>query len=284
MRRSNSWGFRALLGAAFLPIALAIPAMAEEPSTLRDLVRRYAKEGNGQTLAKQIGFSKQVEHVVALEYAVLLRANGKETPVADPKTHQFGVGDQIRVRIAPVSDAYLYILHEGASGKRVCLLPTSEERAPFVKGGSSMVLPEDGYFEFAAPPGSEQLLVVATDKPVSDLAGLANVVFNKPDDQLTPAEKEVKKSIKAKVEQRLKSILQRQADTTTYRGLTTQEAMRAFAKGVQQNGTTETVIEEPAHGANKSTFAMVASTKSDARPALCITIPLRSVAAAGGRP
>jgi hypothetical protein len=283
MRRSCGWGLRGVVGAALLPMALAIPAMAEEQSTMRDLVRRYNKDGNSVTLAKQIGFTKQVEHVVALEYTVLLRANGKETP-AEPKSHQFSVGDRIRVKIAPVGDAYIYILHEGASGKRVCLLPTSEERAPFVKGGSSIVLPDDGYFEFGAPPGSEQLLVVATEKPIADLAALANVVFNKPDDQLTPAEKEVKKSIKAKVEQRLKSILQRQADTTTYRGLTTQGAMRDFASGVRQNGATDTVIEEPPHGASRSTFAMVASTRSDARPALYVTIPLRSVAIAAGRP
>jgi hypothetical protein len=60
--------------------------------------------------------------------------------------------------------------------------------------------------------------------------------------------------------------------------------MREFAKGVQQNGATETVIEEPGREARKSTFAMVASTKSDARPTLYITIPLRSVAITPGRP
>ncbi len=284
MRRVGFCSLCAAFAAAVLLHGLPIQAMADDEVTLRDLVRRYAKDGNGATLAKKIGFSKEVAHVVALEYSIMVQAAGKETPVTDVKTHQFKLGDRIRVRIAPVSSAYIYILHEGTSGQRVCLLPTSEERPPFVKGGDSITLPEDGYFEFAEPPGNEQLLVVATEKPVSDLAGLANVVFNKPDAELTPQEKEIKQSIKAKVEERLKSIRDRQAEATTYRGLLSDDAMRDFSGKVSQSGATDTVIEEPAAGRSASTFAMVASTKADARPALFVTIPLRSVALKTHRP
>jgi len=284
MKRFCRVGFCAAVAAAFLLTLPSIQAGGDDEVTFRDLVRKYTKDGDGKTLAKKIGFSKEVEHVVALEYAILLTEGGKETPVADIKTHHFKLGDRIRVKIEPVSGAYIYILHEGASGKRICLLPTSDEKAPFVKAGGSISLPEDGYFEFAEPPGNEQLLVVATEKAVSDLAGLTNVVFNKPDDQLTPQEKEIKNSIKAKVEQRLKSIRQRQAETTTYRGLLSKDAMQNFTRGVQQKGATETVIEEPASKANGSTFTMVASTKSDAQPALFVTIPLRSVALKTSRP
>lgn len=274
---------------AVLSAALVIiPWVAQgedDGTTFRDLVRKYAKDGDGKTLAKKIGFSKDVEHVVALEYAVLLLTpDGKKTPVADIKTHQFRLGDRIHVKIQPVGNSYIYILHEGASGHRVCLLPTSEEKPPFVKAGESVVLPDDGCFEFAEPPGNEQLLVVATEKPVSDLAALANVVFNKPDDQLTPQEKEIKNSIRAKVQERLKSIRDQQAGATTYRGLLNDDAMQDFSRGVQQRGASETVIEEPAGGKTGSTFAMVASTKSEARPTLFVTIPLRSVALKTGKP
>jgi len=284
MKRLCLGGLCAVVATAFLLVLPPTRAADDDEITFRDLVRKYTKDGDGKTLATKIGFSKDVEHVVALEYSILLIAGGKETPVADVKTHHFKLGDRIRVKIEPVSGAHIYILHEGASGNRVCLLPTSNEKAPFVKGGGSISLPEDGYFEFAEPPGNEQLLVVATEKPVVDLAGLTNVVFNKPDDQLTPQEKEIKNSIKAKVEQRLKSIRDRQAETTTYRGLLSKDAMQDFTRDVKRKDATETVIEEPAGKGNGSTFTMVASTKSDARPALFVTIPLRSVALRTGRP
>jgi hypothetical protein len=285
MKRFFSSGLRVVFAAALMLVGLPIRAAEEDETTFRDLVRKYAKDGDGKTLAKKIGFSKEVEHVVALEYAILLLGpDGKKTPVTDPKTHQFKVGDQIHVKIQPVGNAYIYILHEGASGHRICLLPTSEEKPPFVKGGESVSLPEDGCFEFSEPPGNEQLLVVATEKAISDLAGLANVVFNKPDDQLTPQEKEIKNSIKAKVQERLKSIREQQASATTYRGLLSDDAMQDFTRDVKQRGTSETVIEEPAGRKAGSTFAMVASTKSDSQPALYVTIPLRSVALKPNRP
>jgi hypothetical protein len=284
MRSLRFHGLCAALTAALVLQSLPTHATADEEVTLRDLVRRYSKDGDGKTLAKTIGFTNAVEHVVALEYSVLLTSDGKETPISNLKDHQFKVGDKIRVKIEPIDSANIYILHEGASGKRVCLLPTSEEKAPAIKGGTSIVLPEDGYFEFTEPPGSEQLLVVATKKPISDLAALANVVFNKPEEQLTEQEKEIKKNIKAKVQQRLNSIREHQAGTTTYRGLLNEEAMRDFTQKVGQSGTTETVIEEPAGKTKGSTFAMVASTKTDARPTLFVSIPLRSVALKTGRP
>jgi len=267
-------------------VARGVPSWAadDDGTTFRDLVRKYTKDGDGKTLAKKIGFSKEVQHVVALEYAVLLSADGKESPVGDLKSHQFKLGDRIRVKIQPVGNAYIYILHEGASGHRLCLLPTSDEKPPFVKAGESVSLPADGYFEFAEPPGNEQLLVVATEKAISDLAGLANVVFNKPDDQLTPQEKEIKNSIKAKVQERLKSIRDHQAETTTYRGLLDDDAMLDFSRGVETRGAAETVIEEPASTKTTSTFAMVASTKPEAQPALYVSIPLRSIALKTSRP
>ena len=111
-------------------------------------------------------------------------------------------------------------------------------------------------------PGNEQLLVVATEKPVSDLAGLANVVFNKPDEQLTPQEKEIKKSIKAKVHERLNSIREHQAGVTTYRGLLSEDSMRDFTREVERSGVAETAIEEPAGANTPNAFSMVASSKA----------------------
>lgn len=277
--------FCVLLGAVWMGTPPAAQADDGAGTTFRDLVRKYVKDGDAKPLAQTIGFSGKIEHVVALEYAVLLiTPDGKKTPVADIKSHQFRIGDRIQVKIQPVGDSHIYILHEGASGQRLCLLPTSEEKPPFVKAGGSVVLPEDGFFEFTDPPGNEQLLVVATEKPVVDLAALANVVFHKPDDQLTPQEKEIKNSIRAKVQERLQSIREQQAAATTYRGLLNDDALEEIHREVKQRGASETVIEEPVAGGNGNAFAMVASTKTDAQPTLLVTIPLRSVAVKSGRP
>lgn len=293
MNVSRSHRTSAVLTVLALFACLASPACADnnannsnanDETTFRDLVRKYNKDGNGKTLAKQIGFSKEVEHVVALEYTVLILSDGKESPVPDPKTHQFKLGDQIKVRLQPVSDTHIYIFHQGASGNRVCLLPTKEEKPPFVKANTAIVLPEDGYFEFSAPPGSEELLVVATEKPVSDLAGLANVVFNKPDDQLTPEEKEIKKNIRAKVQDRLKSIREHQAETTTYRGLLNEEGVENLSREVKKSNAPETTVEEPGNAKNPSNFAMVASTKKETPPALFVTIQFRSIAQQSSKP
>jgi hypothetical protein len=269
-----------LFGAAALVLLAVAPAVAAEP-TFRDLVRKYVQDGDHKQLGALIGFSKPVEHVIALEYTVLVKREGREEAV-DPQTHEFKLGDRIRVRVQPLSDTYIYIFHEGASGARVCLLPTDQEKPPFVKGAQTVELPGDGYFEFSAPPGNEQLLVVATEKPTADLAGLSNVVFNKPDDQLTPSEKEIKNSLRAKVQKTLKSIRARQSETTTYRGLLDEDSLKGFARSVEQSGNGRGVLQEPPTAKNSSTFAMVASAKNEPQSNLFVSIALKSVGAGGG--
>jgi hypothetical protein len=274
----------ALVAGAALFLLFCGRTAAAEGTTFRDLVRKYVKDGDGKQLGTLIGFSKPVEHVIALEYTVLVKTKDGQEEAVDPKTYEFKLGDRIRVRVQPLSDTYIYIFHEGASGARVCLLPTEQEKPPFVKGGQTLELPGDGYFEFSAPPGNEQLLVVATEKPVSDLAGLSNVVFNKPDDQLTPSEKEIKASLRAKVQKSLKSIRARQAETTTYRGLLNEDAVRGFAKEIDKSGASRGVLEEPPTGNAQGTFAMVASAKSDPQTSLYVSIALKSVGSKEAKP
>jgi len=283
MKRLSYRQAAALLGVAV--IVLLFPwrtAAADEPN-FRDLVRKYVKDGDGKQLGTLIGFSKPVEHVIALEYTVLVKRDGREEAV-DPQSHEFKRGDRIRVRVQPLSDTYIYIFHEGASGARVCLLPTKQEKPPFVKRGQTVELPGDGYFEFSAPPGNEQLLVVATEKPTGDLAGLSNVVFNKPDDQLTPAEKEIKSSLKAKVQKTLKSIRARQSEATTYRGLLNEDAVKDFARKVEKRGNSHGVLEEPPTANDSATFAMMASGANDPQQNLFVSIALKSVGAKDAKP
>lgn len=252
---------------------------AEDQPTFRDLVRKFAKDKDGKLLAQQIGLSKKVEHVVALEYTILLATADGEKPM-DPKSHKFELGDEIRIRIEPIGDAYIYIFTEGSSGQRQCLLPKTDrgEKSPFVKAGSKVVLPDDGgSIQFVPPAGTEQLLVVAAEKPTNDLTAMANVVFGKPDDQLTPAEKAIKKTLKAKVNAKLQSMRRQQSESVSYRGLLTKEALGKVAAKVEQSGSTRSVLEEPPHGKEGGTFAMIASTKKEDPTNLLVHIALTSI-------
>jgi hypothetical protein len=254
----------------------AVPAASEEGATFRDLVRRYQETGESGRLAQLVGFAKPVRHVVALDYTILLRVDGDEKPV-DPKGHRFRLGDRIRVRIQPMSDVYVYLFHEGASGERVCLLPDRQETAPLVEADDTVELPPSGYFEFVPPAGTERLVVVATERPIADLALLSNVVFKKPGDELTPEEEAVKKTFQATVAKTLESIRARHDQRMTFRGLPSKQGRREFAEKVQSAGATQVMVEEPPHGRTGGTLAMVAGTEEDESPNLLVTIPLESV-------
>jgi hypothetical protein len=264
---------RSSLFAALLVAAAAGTSSAQE-SNFRDLVRKYAKSQDAAAanqIAAKIGVEK-VDGVVALEYKVLHKV-GNEEKTVDPNTHKFNLGDKIRVRIEPLNEMYIYIFHEGASGERICLLPTEEEKAPLAKGNKELDLPSDGYFEFAAPPGDEKLIVVATEKPIPDLAGLSNVVFKKPGAALTPEEIKIKEKLKASGQKVLQNIKSRN-DQTAYRGILSDEALKKLGEGKTRGVT----LEEPPHDKTQSSFAVATSSNGD-RPQLLINIPLKSIGA-----
>lgn len=281
MVRANGLNFIAI---CFCALCASDGALAQTSgNTLRDLFRTYvklqsteAKKVLDTTLENKMGVEGGVNSVVALQYEVLLRdENGKEMPV-DPRQKEFQIGDQIRVRIQPLNDMYIYIFHEGASGHKTCLLPTEEEKAPAAKAGEALQLPDDGYFEFGPPTGEEKLIVVATEKPIKDLASLSNVVFKKPDEELTPDEKKIKKKLKATGLKTLQSIRKRQAAGTTYRGLISDEALNKFSQDLKKSGTSQGTLEEPPHDKETSAFVMAASNQKNRRPDLFVSIPLKS--------
>ena len=252
---------------------LAGVVQGAEPS-FRDLVRKYVQNPQPGAVAALPGVPEGLNKIIALEYTVLLRTPTGEEAV-DATKYQFKLGDQIRVRIKPLSGLHIYIFHEGASGERTCLLPTDKETPPLASPDKELELPADGsVFEFSPPAGDEKLIVVALEQPSADLAALSDVIFKKPEDQLTPAEKDVQKQLKAKGSQTLKSILDRQSQSTRYRGLFTDESL-ANVKG-QAAGKTRAVLEEPPHGTQKSTFSLSASKGDDKQGELYVTIPLKS--------
>ena len=245
----------------------------------RDLARKYFKDGEGSDLAKLIGYSQPVKEVIALEYKVLLFADGKETSV-DPKTHDFRLGDKIRLAIEPLHDCYVYIFHIGASGKGTFLLPSEAEQPPLAKAGKRLPLPSDGYLEFGEPAGEEIVLVVATEKPVADRSVLASVLTKKPDEKLTAEEDAVRKTIKATVRKAMKSAREKQKElldkTVMYRGLTTDAAVQDLVKDIQARGVTEGTFEEPSRDGAGGTCALYISTEKGDDSRLLVTIPLKS--------
>ncbi len=262
-------------------VCLSAASATAEDATFRDLARKYFKDGDGADLAKLVGYSQPVKQVIALEYKVLLFADGKETAV-DPKTYNFRVGDKIRVEIAPLSDYYVYIFYIGASGNKEFLLPKENEQPPMAKAGKSLALPGDGFLVFAEPPGDEALLVVATEKPVIDRDVLARVLTKKPGESDTPEEEAVRKTIKATVSKALKSAREQKKEildkTVMYRGLTSDAAMKTLVDDVRTRGVSEGTIEEPPHGEKSGTCALFVSMSKQADARLMVTIPLKSKA------
>ena len=225
-----------------------------------------------------MGYSEPVKKVIALEYKVLLFENGKERPV-DPKTHQFRVGDKIRVSIEPLSNYYVYIFHVGASGQSGFLLPGKDEDPPLATAGKPVALPDDGFFEFSEPPGEETLLVVAAEKPIADRAVLAAVLSKKPGEKDTPAEEAVRKTLRATRKKVLKSVAETRKEvldhTVMWRGLTTEEgSMQKLANDIRTRGVKEGTFEEPtANG----TSAIYMSAQEGGQSRLLVSIPLKSV-------
>lgn len=256
---------------------MAAQGMAEEP-TFRDLTRKYFKDGDGNGLAKLVGYTEPVKKVIALEYKVLLFDDGKEKPV-DPKTYQFKVGDQIRVNIEPLSDYYVYIFHVGASGESGFLLPAKDEDPPLAKAGKPVALPDDGFFQFSEPPGEETLLVVAAEKPIADRAVLTRILSKKPGEKDTPEEEAVRKTLKATRKKVLKSVAETRKEildhTVMWRGIAAEsKPMQQLANEIRTRGVKEGTFEEPtAHG----TSAAYMSCEEHAQPRLLVSIPLKSV-------
>lgn len=264
-----------LFGMLTLTGLLAGAAPAQE-TTFRDLVRKKLTKDPTVTVAGLKG----TDTVQALEYTVLLRTttNGKvEEKAVDPKSYQFKVGDEIRVLIKPMNQMNIYIFHEGASAKKVCLLPTEEEKPPVTKAGIDLVLPEDGYFEFANPPGDEKLVVVATEKPDLDLASMANALFKKEGDKLTPTEAAEIKKLNARVDKVLSSQNKKLEAKTTYRSLLNEKAVAESSKAMETGDKTMAVLEEAPNAQEKSTFVMAVGASGGGRPHLYVNIPLRSV-------
>lgn len=275
-------------GWAVMTLAMTCGALAAargEAPVFRDLVRRAAEQRPADAVPPRLpGVARDVKQALALEYSVLLHQEGKDLPV-DASSHEFHQGDQIRVRINPLSDMYVYIFYERAGGQRLCLQPISKESPPLARRNEAFELPTDGsVYEFDAPQGEEKLLIVGTVQPSDDLAAAADLVCRKRDDKLTPQEKADRERIKARSHKVLRSLREEQAHSARYRGLLSEQSLAKLGEELQRQGLAQAVLEEPPHDDQKGTFCMAVSFDKENQPELFVTISLRSVPRSVAKP
>lgn len=255
-------------------------ALSAEP-VFRDTLRRYVsqhKEGATKPEQPPPGFPASIEQAIGLEYSVLLHKDGIDEPV-DPHRHRFHAGDQIRVRIQPFNDLYIYVFFEDPQKCRRCLLPSDKNSPRLARYDQPVELPSDGsVFEFEAAADQETLTIVATVQPDSELTTLCELVCKKRSDRLTPEERILQGELKLKNERAMSVIHDRQQKAVLYRGRLSNQTLGRVSDDMKQRGAQEAVVEEPPGEKQTSTLVAMFSN-STARPKLIVTIPLKATTA-----
>jgi hypothetical protein len=107
----------------------------------------------------------------------LIQAGVNDAPIdVDPST-EFHTGDRIRFAFESNIDGYLYVAQQGTSGNWTVLFPN-----PDINGGRNIVkrfqeytVPDDNFFRFDGPAGTEHVFVFLSREPLAQLPG-----FDKP--------------------------------------------------------------------------------------------------------
>lgn len=274
-----------LLGAGSAAAALRADERRSPAPPFRDSVRRYVETQAHDKPAEPLpGLPRDVKKIIALEYTVLLHKDGQDQAV-DAASYAFHRGDQIRVRIHPLNDLYIYVFYEREGGQRLCLQPISKETLPLAKRNRAFELPADGsVYEFDRSSGEEKLLLVATEKPSEDLAALADMVCKKSDDMLTAEEKVRRDELKARSQKVLQALGEEQLRSTQYRGLFSEQVLANIGVQSQRQGSIQAVLEEPPHDKLPGAFCLAASFKTENEPELFVTISLKAAPAAAAKP
>ena len=119
---------------------------------------------------------------LALRYSVKKTDSNGTSVEVDPD-EVFHEGDQITLAIEANDAGYLYVVHQGSSGRWDVKYPSSKV------AGSNRVeqnhayrvpAPVDEVFAFDSTPGNERLFVILTRKPAKDLDDLIFSLQDKP--------------------------------------------------------------------------------------------------------
>ncbi|HVX10918.1 MAG TPA: DUF4384 domain-containing protein [Pirellulales bacterium] len=255
---------------------------AAEP-VYRDLLRRYVGQHKDSSNAgTPPGFSTSIERAIGLEYSVMVHKDGTDQPV-DPEQHPFHAGDQMRIRIQPLNDLYVYVFFEDGQGCRRCLLPSDKNSPRLAKHDQPIELPSDGsVFEFEAEARQETLTLIATQQPDDDLATLCDVVCKKREDRLTPEERARQLEFKARNQRSVAAIQDRLQKAVAFRGRLSGQALGRLSAAMTQSGAEDALIEERT-GDNQSSTLVVLFSKAATPPKLAVSIPLRATGTGASR-
>jgi hypothetical protein len=107
-------------------------------------------------------------HRLSVRYNIVkVDPAGQEQPTEVAADSVFRSGDCVGIRMAPNYEGYLYVFHQGSSGKWQTLIPSDEaaEQPRRIRAFSPVQVPAGACFKFDDKPGLEKLFVVVTEKP-----------------------------------------------------------------------------------------------------------------------
>lgn len=253
----------------------SIELRAAEPA-FRDTLRRYVNERASDASSHESppGFPSAIEHSIGLEYSVMLHKDGIDEPV-DPDRHRFHAGDQIRVRIQPLNDLYIYVFFDDDRGCRRCLLPRDKNSPRLARYDQPVELPSDGsVFEFEAAAEQETFTLIATQQPDTDLTSLCDLVCKKRGD-LSPEERLLQADLASKNQRALTALQDRQQKAVFFRGLLSPQSLGRAAADMKQRGAEDVLVFEPPGEKQTSTLVIIFSN-STLPPKLVVRISLKA--------
>ena len=109
---------------------------------------------------------------LGLKYNIMKRdETGDYSAVAASST--FASGDQIRIRVESNDSGYLFVVHQGSSGKWEVLFPSAKAGTDNrIEASKSYDIPPSTVMSFDEKSGTEKLFVVLSRQPEKDLEGL----------------------------------------------------------------------------------------------------------------
>jgi hypothetical protein len=248
---------------------------AAEPA-FRDTLRRFISERAGDTANHESppGFPSAIQHTIGLEYSVMLHKDGIDQPV-DAERHRFHAGDQIRVRIQPLNDLYVYIFFDDQRGCRRCLLPRDKNSPRLARYDQPVELPSDGsVFEFEAAAEQETFTLIATPQPDNDLTSLCDLVCKKRG-ELSPEERALQADLISKNERALTALETRQQKAVFFQGHLSPQSFSRVAADMKQRGAEDALLVEPPGNKQTSTLVLIFSN-STSPPKLVVRISLKA--------
>ena len=142
------------------PASAAAAKPAEPPPVARDLG------------AKEMFSSTDANVSPGLRFR-LIQAGANDAPMDVDPAKDFATGDRIRFAFEANIDGYLYVAQQGTSGNWTVLFPNEE-----INGGRNAVkrfqeyaVPDDNWFRFDGPAGTERLFVFLSREPMKTLPG-----------------------------------------------------------------------------------------------------------------